>query len=62
MRQVAAVGLREAELGQPVLAGGRGESLGQEQHVGVDGLHLRDQPGPEVGFGVRVVDAKNPTP
>ena len=64
-----AVGLGEAEFGQPVLAGRRGESLGQKQHVGVGVLDLTDQPRPEVGrLGVRVVDPKeldavvNPVP
>jgi hypothetical protein len=53
------VGLREAQLGQPVQPRRPGERLGQEQHVGVGVLDLADQPGPEVRwFGVRIVDAK----
>ena len=55
-----AVGLREAEFGQPVLAGRRRERLGQEEHVGIGVLDLTDQPGPEVGrLGVRIVDPKD---
>ena len=54
------VGLGETQLGQPVEAGGPGERLGEEQHIGIGRLDLADQPRPEVGrLGVRVVDAKD---
>ena len=55
-----AVGLGEAQLGQPVEPGRAGERLGQEQHVGVDALDPADQPRPEVRrLGVRIVDAED---
>ena len=55
-----AVGLGEAQLGQPVQPGRAGERLGQEQHVGVDALDPADQPRPEVRrLGVRIVDAED---
>ena len=54
------VRLREPAAGQPVQAGGPGEGLGEEQHVGVGLLDLDDEPLPEVRrLGVRVVDPKD---
>ena len=52
--------LRETEFGQAVHSGRPGECLREEQHIGVGGLHLTDQPCPEVRrLGVWVVHPKN---
>ena len=54
------VRLGEPELGEPVHDLRPGERLGQEDHLGVLGLDLRDQPLPErERLRVRVVDAED---
>ena len=52
--------LRETEFGQAVHSRRPGECLREEQHIGVGGLRLTDQPCPEVRrLGVWVVHPKN---
>ena len=53
------VGLRKARLGQAQQARGAREGLGEEDDVRVRGMHLGDEPRPEVGgLGMRVVHAE----
>ena len=55
------VGLGEADLREGLDHPRPREGLGEEDHVGVNGLDLRDHPGPERDrLGVRIVDAEDP--
>src|SRR3954453_11999434 len=50
------VGLREAQLGQPLHERRAGKRLGQEDHVRMQPLNLLDQPLPKLkGLGVRII-------
>ena len=54
------VGLREADLGEPVHHLRPGERLGEEDHVRMARAHLGDHPFPErQRLGVRIVDAED---
>src|SRR5580765_338500 len=55
-----AIGLAEAELGQPVHHLGTGERFGKKNHLGVISFHFADQPLPKrQRLGVRVINPKN---
>ena len=54
------VGLREAELGEPLHQLRPGESLGEKDHLGMENLHFMDQPFPEPErLGVGIIDPEN---